>query len=96
MEEINDLAVHSLDGEMYGLFRAYLEKHGCTWREKRGRQGELLSVHLTFPPGTTCKKLPPIERFDRYQINFNSGGLLFWSVRLSTGLNGVSVPYVYL
>jgi hypothetical protein len=94
--QIRELAVQSLDGGMYNAFRKYLEKRGCIWTEERNKWGQLLSVHLTFLPGTVYKELPPIGEFDRYQITFEKGGLMFWSVRRTTRLNSMSIPYVYL
>ena len=93
---ISELAVQSLDGEMYGYFKAYLEKRGCVWSESRGQEGELLSVHLAFPPGTVYKELPPMGEYIRYQITFEKNGILFWNIQRTTRLNSISIPYVYL
>ena len=89
---IGELAVHRLDGNFYTDTRRYLEKQGCVWREQRGQEGQLLSVHLSFPDGTTYKQLAPEEK--RYWVTFPKGGRMAWSVK-QTG-NGITVPYVYL
>jgi hypothetical protein len=92
---ISELDVHCFDGNFYDKTRSYLEKRGCIWSEMRiGDQLEAL--HLTFPPGTVYKKLPPIGDFERYQILFKEDGLVNWSIKRTTGLNTISVPVAYL
>lgn len=94
-DESNGLVVHSLDGEFYGRFRAYVEKHGGKWIEQR-EDGQLQSVYLQFPPGTECSKISPGENHERHRITFQDGAILFWSVQRTTRLNSISVPYIYL
>lgn len=96
MEEIKQLAVHSLDGEFYRETRKYLARQGCTWAESRGGAGELLEVYLTFPPGTFMKRLPAGEKCLRYQIIFANGGVLYWSIKRENRKNAIYVPYVCL
>ncbi len=86
---ISELDVHCLDGQFYEATKKYLEKQGCIWSEQR-EGDQLLSVHLKFPPDT-------IYRLDKhcYEVRFPKGGVLWWSVK-PDGLNGISVPYVYL
>jgi hypothetical protein len=94
-DEGNGLVVHSLDGEFYGRFRAYVEKHGGKWVERR-EGGQLQSVYLQFPPGTVCAKLAPSENYERHRITFHDGAVLFWFVHRITRLNSISIPYIYL
>jgi len=88
---INELSVSCFDGEMYALFRKYLEKHGCTWQERRDPWGQLQSVHLSFPSGTTYSST---KHPDFYQITFPTNGLLFWNS--GHNLDRISIPYAYL
>lgn len=97
MEEITSLNVHNLDGEFYHETREYLEKQGCTWSETRGNEGELLTVHLDFPPGTTVRELESSdEKYKRHQVIFKSGALAYWSIKRADQTNNVAVPYVRL
>lgn len=92
---ITDLTVNSLQGDFYDLFRKYIERHGGTWTEER-EVDQLQSVHLHFPPGTTSVKLPGNGSYDRYQIIFADGAVMFWSHQRITRMNSISIPYVYL
>ena len=92
---IHELTVDSLQGDFYDLFRKYVEKHGGTWTELR-EGDQLQSVHLRFPPETVSTKMPPSGNFDRYQITFKDGAIMFWHYQRLTALNSISIPYVYL
>ncbi len=92
---INELDVHCLDGAFYAETRKYLEKRGCIWSEQRTGD-QLEAVHLTFPPGTVYRELAPMNGFQRFQILFEKDGVLNWSIKGTSGLNTISVPYVYL
>jgi hypothetical protein len=92
---ISELDVHCFDGEFYDLTRRYLEKQGCIWAEQRTGD-QLEAIHLTFPPGTMRKELPPDGVFDRSQVLFEKGGVLFVSIRRLSGENSINVPYVLL
>ncbi len=93
---IGELEIQQLTGEFYDLFRKYLEKHGCIWTDRRDEWGYLLSVHLAFPPGTAYREMAPGDRYRRYQITFPKDGVMYWNVHQMTGLNSLSIPYVYL
>ncbi len=95
-EPIRELEIQQLTGEFYDLFRKYLEKHGCIWTDRRDQWGYLLSVHLAFPPGTVYREMPPADHYRRYQITFQMDGVMYWRVHEMTGLNSMSIPYVYL
>ncbi len=92
---ISDLTVHSLDGEFYGLFKKYLEKHGCIWTDFRVAN-QLQSVHLRFPAGTTYVDRSSGVEYERRQITLPDGSILFWLIRRSNGLHSITIPYVYL
>lgn len=92
---ITGLTVNSLQGDFYDLFRKYVEKHGGTWEEER-EADQLQSVRLLFPLGTTSTKLPGNGNFDRYQITFADGAIMFWSYHRVTRTSAISIPYVYL
>ena len=92
---IDELTVNSLQGDFYDLFRKYVEKHGGTWTEQRASD-QLQSVHIRFPPGTTSAALPPNGNYDRYQITFHDGAIMFWHYQRLTRINSISIPYVYL
>lgn len=92
---ISDLTIHSLDGEFYGLFRNYLEKHGCTWTDSRV-YNQLQSVYLQFPPGTTYVEKSSSGDYERRQITLPDGGIFFWLIRRASGQHSITVPYVYL
>jgi hypothetical protein len=100
LEGITSLNVHSLDGNFYHDTKAYLEKQGCKWSEKRGREGELLTVHLDFPQGTVFRILeqaPEVqEKYERRQVVFASGGLMYWAIKKVDQTNGIAVPYAWL
>jgi hypothetical protein len=91
----NGLAVHSLDGEFYARFRAYIEKHGGGWTDQR-ENGQLQTVYLQFPPGTACIEISSNESSERHRITFPDGAVLFLFVQRNTGLNSISIPYIYL
>jgi hypothetical protein len=95
LDSNNGLVVHSLDGEFYGRFRVYVEKHGGTWTDQRVA-GQLQAVSLQFPPGTVCVEIAASENSERHQITFPDGAVLFWSVQCITRLNSISIPYIYL
>lgn len=94
-DENNGFAVHSLDGEFYTRFKAYIERHGGTWTERR-ENGQLQAVYLQFPPGTACTEHSSSENYERHRITFQDGAILFWCVQRSTGLSSISIPYIYL
>ncbi len=56
----------------------------------------LLSVHLAFPPGTVYREMPPADHYRRYRITLQTDGVMYWYVHEMTGLNSMSIPYVYL
>jgi hypothetical protein len=62
---------------------------GCIWTDHRFGD-RLLSIHLKFPPGTVSNQAKYA-----YEVRFPKGGMLWWSVK-PDGMNGISVPYVYL
>lgn len=92
---IHELTVQSLQGDFYELFKKYIEKHGGIWSEQRATD-QLQSVHIQFPHGTVSTDLPPGGYYDRRQITFTDGAIMFWYHQRNTGLNSISVPYVYL
>jgi hypothetical protein len=92
---IHELTIDSLQGDFYDLFRKYVEKHGGIWTELRTGD-QLQSVHLRFPPGTMSTKMPPSGNYDRQQITFKDGAVMFWYYQRLTSLNSISIPYVYL
>ncbi len=93
---ICELEIQQLTGEFYNLFRKYLEKHGCVWTDRRDKWGHLLSVRLTFPPGTVYRELAPADHYQRSQIIFQTDGVMYWFIHEITGLHSISIPYVYL
>ncbi len=100
-EPITELTVNALNGEMYNLFRRYLEKRKVIWTDTRDKWGVLLSVHLTFPPDTTYKQISQTYVYDtdsytRHYIYLRGEFLLYWNVHKSTQLNHISIPYAYL
>lgn len=92
---INELTVDSLQGDFYELFRNYVEKHGGTWTEQR-EANQLLRVSIQFPPGTIYVDLPTNGNYDRHQITFSDGAIMFWYYQRLAKLNSISIPYVYL
>ncbi|HEX7736919.1 MAG TPA: hypothetical protein VF458_18885 [Ktedonobacteraceae bacterium] len=92
---ITELTVNSLQGDFYELFRKYVEKHGGTWTEKR-EADQLQRVRLLFPPGTISTQLPGNSNYNRYQITFADGAIMFWYYQQVTRTNSISIPYVYL
>lgn len=96
MEPITELPVQQLDGGAYELFKRYLERHKVVWSEERGPIGQLESVHLTFPPGTTYHFLKPTENYERRQVDLPSGAMLYWTTHRLTKLNGISVPMMHV
>ncbi len=96
LDSNNGLTIHSLDGEFCNRFRAYVEKHGGKWTEQRESSGQLQAVYVQFPPGTKCAEIPSGENYERHQITFQDGAILFWSVHRITRLNSISIPYIYL
>jgi hypothetical protein len=92
---IDELTIQSLQGDFYELFKRYIEKHGGVWTEQR-EGDQLKRVHIRFPPGTAYTTLPPNGQYDRHQITFNDGAIMFWYYQRTTRLNSISIPYVYL
>jgi hypothetical protein len=92
---IGELTVNSLQGDFYDLFRKYVEKHGGIWTEQR-EADQLQCVHIQFPPGTMSTQMPPSGNYDRHQITFKDGAIMFWYYQRLAELNSISIPYVYL
>ena len=92
---IDTLTIDSLQGDFYDLFRNYVEKHGATWTDER-EEDQLQRVHIHFPPATISTQMPPSGNYDRQQITFPDGAILFWYYQRLTERTSISIPYVYL
>lgn len=94
---MKELTVHYFDGEEYQRTKNYLLKHGCAWSEKRGNGGELLSIHLDFPPKTEVRELESSnDLYKRHQVMFPDGSFMYWSMERESKKNRISVAYSHL
>lgn len=92
---ISKLTVNSLQGELYDLYRKYVEKHGGSWDERRDGD-KLLAVNILFPPETIAKPMSPSGNFERHQIILADNAVIFWNHHIVSGQDTITIPYVYL